>query len=39
MVLFYFMLELERDTYCVALQKDPEKGEHQNNPSRYLLVV
>ena len=33
------MLELERNAYCVALQKDPENGQHWNNPSRYLLVV
>ena len=33
------MLELEGNAYCVALQKDPEKGKHWNNPSRYLLVV
>ena len=23
---FYYMLELERNAYCVAFQKDPEKG-------------
>ena len=33
------MLEMERNAYCVALQKDPEMGSHWNNPSRHLLVV
>ena len=33
------MLEMERNAYCVALQKDPEMGSHWNNPSRLLLVV
>ena len=30
------MLELERNAYCVAFQKDPEKGHHWNDPSRHL---
>ena len=30
------MLELERNAYCVAFQKDPEKGYHWNDPSRHL---
>ena len=32
------MLELKRNAYCVALQKDPEKGKHCNNPSQYLRI-
>ena len=30
------MLELERNTHCVAFKKDPEKGYHWNDPSRHL---
>ena len=33
------MVELERNAYCVTLQKDPEQGQHWTNPSWYLLVV
>ena len=32
------MLELKRNAYCVALQKDPEKGKHCNNPSQCLRI-
>ena len=30
------MLELERKAYCVAFQKDSEKGYHRNDPSLHL---
>ena len=31
------MLELERNAYCVAFQKHPEKEHHHwNDPSRHL---
>ena len=32
----YYMLELECNVHCAALQKDPEKRYHWNDPSRHL---
>ena len=33
---YLLMLELQHNAHCVSFQKDPEKGYHWNDPSRYL---